>query len=170
MVKLVMPKKCHNKKRKEPIILVVPTKIVESIVEVTTQPIKPTRVPLKYPCIICFSFKHRAFDYPRKIEVQKMFWTKPNIIPTIVAKPSKPNNVIVNVIVVVMTCSQVPKQQVFKEGESMKAKVIANWQTKDQMRDLFIHIIWQCPLIHNDLYAIISHMSISLNFLMKKYV
>jgi hypothetical protein len=55
-----------------------------------------------------------------------MFQIKSTIIATIVTKTSKPYNVHVNVIVVVMACSQVPKQQVLKECELMKAKTTAN--------------------------------------------
>ncbi len=42
----------HNKKKEEPTIPIIPTKVVELVVEVTSQPIKPTRMPLRYPCII----------------------------------------------------------------------------------------------------------------------
>jgi hypothetical protein len=67
-------------------------------------------VPLKYPCIICYSSEHCALDYPRKGEVLNMFWTKLIINATIVSKNPKPDNVLVNVIVVAMTHSQVPYQ------------------------------------------------------------
>ncbi len=74
--------------------------------------------------MICSNFEHHASNCPRKIEVQNMFWAKP-IIPTIVvAKPSKLDNVLVNVVV--MTGSQVPKQQMFRECESMKVKTIVD--------------------------------------------
>ncbi len=46
---------CHNKKRKNPIMPIVPIKIVKLVAKVTTQPVKPARVPLRYPCIICSS-------------------------------------------------------------------------------------------------------------------
>jgi hypothetical protein len=46
---------CHNKKRKNPIMHVVPIKIVKLVIKVTAQHVKPSRVPLRYPCIICFS-------------------------------------------------------------------------------------------------------------------
>ncbi len=38
-------------RREEPIVLVVSTKVVEPIVGVIDQPIKTTRVPLRYPYI-----------------------------------------------------------------------------------------------------------------------
>jgi hypothetical protein len=40
------------------------------MVKMIAQPVKPTRMPLKYPCIICSSFEHHAPDCPRKEEVQ----------------------------------------------------------------------------------------------------
>jgi hypothetical protein len=64
---------CHIKKREEPLIPAVPTKIIEPVVKVTTQLFEPTTIPLRYPCIICFSFKHCGLDCPKKIEVQNMF-------------------------------------------------------------------------------------------------
>ncbi len=86
------------------------------------QLVKPTKMPLRYPCIICSSSKHCDIKHPRKIEVQTMFQTKPNIIAIIVAKNLKPNNVVVNVVAIITTHSQTPKQQVLREGELVKAK------------------------------------------------
>jgi hypothetical protein len=40
-----------------------------------------------------------------------------------------------------MTCSQVPKQQVLKKCELVKAKTTTNWQIEEQMRDSFVHVI-----------------------------
>jgi hypothetical protein len=68
---------CHNKKREELAALIVPTKVVKLVVEVTAQLVKPTRVPLRYPCYICFSSKHHAHDCPKKTKVHNMFQTKP---------------------------------------------------------------------------------------------
>jgi hypothetical protein len=51
-----------------------------------------------------------------------MFHTKTNIIATIVPKAPKPNNVLVNVILIITTPSQLPKQKVLKEHELVKAK------------------------------------------------
>jgi hypothetical protein len=44
-----------------------------------------------------------------------MFQTKPTITTTILAKNPKPDNVPINVIVVVTTCSQVLEQQVLRK-------------------------------------------------------
>ncbi len=73
--------------------------------KVIAQLAKPTRVPLRYPCTICYNFKHRAFDYPKKAKVQNMLWTKQTTTTIVVTKNPKPNNVLVNVIVIVTTCS-----------------------------------------------------------------
>jgi hypothetical protein len=56
-------KTCHNRKKKEPTIPIVPTKVVEPMVKVIAQLLKPTIVPLRYPYIIYFSCKHHAPDY-----------------------------------------------------------------------------------------------------------
>ncbi len=44
-------------------------KVVEPVVEVTTQLVKPAKVPLRYPCIIYSSSEHCAHDCLRKVEV-----------------------------------------------------------------------------------------------------
>jgi len=74
---------CHNKKREEHVIHVVHIKVVELVSKVTTQLIKPIKVPLKYPCVIYFSFEHHAPDCPRNTKIQNMFQTKPTTIATI---------------------------------------------------------------------------------------
>jgi hypothetical protein len=51
-----------------------------------------------------------------------MFWTKPTTVATVITKNLKPDNVPINVVVVIMTCSQV-LEQVFGEHELMKVKV-----------------------------------------------
>jgi hypothetical protein len=63
----------HNRKLEELVVPVVPTKVVELVAEVTTKLVKQTRVPLRYPCIICSSLEHHAPDYFRKTKVQNMF-------------------------------------------------------------------------------------------------
>jgi len=62
-------------------------------------------MPLIYLCIIYFNFEHRALNYYRKVEVQKMFQNKPNTTTIVVTKNPKPNNVPINVIAIVMTHS-----------------------------------------------------------------
>jgi len=95
-------------KKEEHAVLIVHTKVVEPIIEVTTQPIKPAKIPLWCPCVICYSFEHHTPNYLRKTKVHNMFRTKPTTIATIITKPYKPNNVPINVVVV-MTRSQVRK-------------------------------------------------------------
>jgi len=85
---------------------IVPTKVVELVTKVIAQPVKPARVPSKYPCIICSSSKHHVLNCSRKAKVQNMFQIKPNITPTITKKNLKPNNVPINVVAIVTTCSQ----------------------------------------------------------------
>jgi len=121
-----MQKKHVITRRKKPIVHVVPTKVVEPMAEVTTKPIKPARVPLRYPYIIFSSSEHRAFDCPKKAKIQNMFQIKPTITTIVIVKNLKPNNVPFNVVDVVTTCSQVQEQHVFKKHELMKAKTIVN--------------------------------------------
>jgi hypothetical protein len=64
------------------------------VVEVTTH-VKPTRMPLRYPCIICYSSKHRALDCPRNTKVYNMFWTKPTTTTIAITRNPKPNNVLI---------------------------------------------------------------------------
>jgi hypothetical protein len=101
---------CHNKKKEEPIVFAVPTKVVKLVVEMITQPVKPTRVPLKYRCIIYFNFKNHASDCSRKVKIQNMLWTKPTTTPNVVAKNLKLDNVPIHVVVDVMTSNQIPVQ------------------------------------------------------------
>lgn len=70
-----------------------------------------------------------------------MFHIKTNFVATVVPKARKPDNVLVNVLVVVTICIQILKQQAFRQCESMKAKAKANWQTEEHMCNYFIHII-----------------------------
>jgi hypothetical protein len=69
---------------------------------------------------------HHALDCPKKAKVQNMFQTKLIITTTIVAKNLKLDNVLVNVVDVVMTHNQVPKQWVFRKNELVKAKTITD--------------------------------------------
>jgi hypothetical protein len=92
-------------KRKKHVVLIVPINFDELVAEVITQPIKPTRIPLRYPCIIYPSSKHCALNCFKKTKVQNMFQTKPTIVTTLVTKPSKVDNVPINVVVFVTTCN-----------------------------------------------------------------
>jgi hypothetical protein len=75
----------QNRKRKKHVIPAVLKKVIKPIDEFIAQPIKPTRIPLRYMCIIYFSSKHHAPNCLRKIEVQTMFWIKPTTTTIIVA-------------------------------------------------------------------------------------
>jgi len=76
------------------------------VVEVTAQPIKPTRMQLRYPCIIYSSSKHRAPDCPKKPKVQNMLWIKLTTTTNVLVKNPIPDNVLVNIVVAIMTCSK----------------------------------------------------------------
>jgi hypothetical protein len=89
---------------------IVPIKVAKLVVEVTTQPIKPTKVPLKYPYIIYSNFERCAPNCPKKIKVHKMFRTKPTTTAIVIAKLFKLDNVTINAIAIVATCNQVPEQ------------------------------------------------------------
>jgi hypothetical protein len=81
-------------------------KSIKSIVRTKTQPIKSGKMPIRYPYIICFSLEYRCGECLKKIEVQNMFKTKnvnSNVITTL--KPLKIDNVPINVVIVVTTCS-----------------------------------------------------------------
>jgi hypothetical protein len=97
----------YHKRKKE--ILVVPTTIVKFMKPVTktkTQLVKSGKVLVHYPCIICSNVEHRFGKCPRKIEVHNMFKIKHvsyNSITT--PKPPKTDNVSINVITDVTTCS-----------------------------------------------------------------
>jgi hypothetical protein len=65
------------------------------------------KMPIRYPCIIYSNVEHRFGECPKKIEVQGMFKTKhvgTNITTT--PKSPKTDNVSVNVVVIISTCSQ----------------------------------------------------------------
>jgi len=111
----------HNKKREEPTVPIIPIKVVEPMAEIIAL-VKLTIVPLRYPCIMYFSFEHHALDCARKIKIHNMFQTKPTIASTIITKIPKHDNVRINVVADVTTCSQVPKQHVLKEHESVLQK------------------------------------------------
>ncbi len=74
----------------------------------------------------------------KKTEVYNIFQNKPITITIVVSKPSIWDNVPYNVIIVVITYNQVPKQHVFKARELMKTKTTTNWQIKKHMCDSFV--------------------------------
>jgi hypothetical protein len=73
-----MPNKLVTTKKRV-VVHVVLTKVVEPIIEVITQPIKPTEVPLRYPCIIYFNSEHCAPSCLQKTNIKIMFHIKINI-------------------------------------------------------------------------------------------
>jgi hypothetical protein len=82
-------------------------KSIKPITKTKTQLAKGVKILVGYPCIIYSSSKHRSGECPMKIEVQNMFRTKTiNYNATTTPKLPKPYNVLVNVVVVITTCSQ----------------------------------------------------------------
>jgi len=56
-------------KKKNQHFSIVSIQIVELVAEMIAELVKPTKVPLRYPCIIYFSFEHCTFDCLRKIKI-----------------------------------------------------------------------------------------------------
>jgi len=100
------------------------------VAKVIAQPIKLTRMPLRYPCIICFSFEHHAHDCPKKTKVPNVLQTKLTTIVILVTKNPKLDHVPFHVVVVT-TRNQVPEQQVLREHELVKAKATTNGKHKN---------------------------------------
>lgn len=68
-----------------------------------------------YRCFIYNFVEHKIYDYPLKYAIQKMFKEK---ITTMETKKED----VVNMVMVITTCSQLSKNVVFKEKEPRKNK------------------------------------------------
>jgi hypothetical protein len=76
-----------------------------------------------------------------------MFKTNPLISNvTITSKLLKIDNVLINVVVVVTTCSQQSEQHVFKETELGKAKGAEDQRQEEHLWDSFIKIVKQLQI------------------------
>ncbi len=75
-----------------------------------------------YCCFICNSIEHKIYNCPHKDVAQVMFRKK-----VVTATPKK-ENVVVNMVLVVITCNQVLKNAVFKEKEPFKNKSLVDSQ------------------------------------------
>jgi hypothetical protein len=65
---------------------------------------KPIRIPIWYPCIICSSVDHWTLDCLKKIKVQNMFRIEHvSSTTTTTPKPFKIDNVLVNVVTTITT-------------------------------------------------------------------
>jgi hypothetical protein len=95
-----------NGKRKVPIVPIATVKSIKHVARKKTQPVKPRKIHVCYPYIIFSSIKYRFREYPRKIEVQNMFKTKLVNSSATTPKLPKIDNVPINVVVFVTTCSQ----------------------------------------------------------------
>jgi hypothetical protein len=80
-----------------------------------------------------------------------MFKTRP-ISSNATTKPKllKPNNVLINVIIVIATCSDQLEQHELKEREPVKAKGIKYWQQEKCLQDSFIEIVRHLQHGEND--------------------
>jgi hypothetical protein len=75
-----------------------------------------------YCCFICNSIKHKIYNYPHKDIAQAMSMKK------VVVTTTKKGNVIVNMVLVVITFSQILENVVFKEKIPFKNKILADSQ------------------------------------------
>jgi hypothetical protein len=80
---------CHNWKKEVLLISTIVVKFIKLVTWSNAQPIKPIRIHLHYPCIICFSVNYWFGNCLRKIEIQNMFTTKLFNFCTVACKPSK---------------------------------------------------------------------------------
>ncbi len=88
-----------------------------------------------YHCFICNSIKHKIYDYPCKDAAQAMFREK------VVTTTSKKDDVAINMVSIVTTCSQIPKTVVFKEKEPFENKSLADWEKEERLQHSFEKII-----------------------------
>jgi hypothetical protein len=81
--------------------------VYKTWVNIKTQPIKPVRIHVQYPYIICSNVEHRSRTCPRNVEVQNMFKTKHvSFNATTTFKLPKFDNVPINVVFVVTIRNQ----------------------------------------------------------------
>jgi hypothetical protein len=98
---------CHNMKREVLVVLTTIVKFTQHVAKIKTQLAKPIRIPICYPYITYYSVEHRSRECPRKIKVQNMFKIKlASLNTTTTPKSPKLDNVPINVVAVVINCSQ----------------------------------------------------------------
>jgi hypothetical protein len=82
-------------------------KFTKPIAKTKTQLAKLVKIPICYPCIICYSVEHRYGECSKKIEVQIMLRIKfINFNATTTPKLPKHDNVPINVVAIVTSRSQ----------------------------------------------------------------
>ncbi len=84
-----------------------------------------------YHYFICNFIEHKIYDYPRRDVIQAMFKEK-----AMVTTPKK-DNVVVNMVFVVTTHNQIPKNVVLKEKEPFKNKSLIDWQEEEKLQHSF---------------------------------
>jgi hypothetical protein len=60
----------HNWKKEVVLVSTVVIKFIKHVTWSNAQPIKPIKILLHYPCIICFGVDYQFGNCPRKIEIQ----------------------------------------------------------------------------------------------------
>jgi hypothetical protein len=73
-----------------------------------------------YHYFIYNSIEHKIYDYPYKDASQAMIKEK------VTAATPKKDNVVVNMVSTITTCSQIPKSVVFKEKKPFKNKSLTD--------------------------------------------
>lgn len=84
-----------------------------------------------YYCFTCNSFEHKMYDYSHKDAVQLMFREK------VMTTTPKEEDVVVNMILAVITYSEMLENVVFKEKQPLKNKSLVDWQEKEKLKHLF---------------------------------
>jgi len=70
-------------------VVIVSIATMKSIKPITWSNAQPIKIPLHYPCIICFSADYRFGNCSRKVEIQNMFRTKLFNCSIVAYKPPK---------------------------------------------------------------------------------
>ncbi len=88
---------------------------------------------ISYACHICGLNGHKMIDFPKFVEMQKMFHGKSTVI--IKVQPIAKTQIIttnVNVVDVnVTTISKITKKYVFKDREPRKVRSVAEWEIEE---------------------------------------
>jgi hypothetical protein len=88
-----------------------------------------------YRCFICNSIEHKIYNCFHKDTTQAKFKEKA------IAIAPKKEDVVVNMVLIITTHNQIPKNVVFEEKKPLKNKSLANWQEEEKFQCLFEEII-----------------------------
>jgi hypothetical protein len=109
------------------------------------QQIQKPHNTFSYACHICGLNGHKMTDYPKFIEMQKIFHGKSVTIAKVqlVAK-IKPVTTYVNVVDVnVITRSKATKKHVFKDKNLRKTKSVDDWEKEERLKKSIVETIQQ---------------------------